>query len=947
MEWIEDMSSLGFEGDNSTIMSSSAMTKDPDGIEFNSAMGELDEEDAEADRQKYYEDNAMIVDGLRCPNEFLHLITPMEFEEMVHIFTKFDADHSGTIDVHETKKILHFLGMDFSIEKAEELLKIVDSDGSGEIDFAEFCGFIVMIKRGDDRLKGFSSLIDKIKTTPLGELERQAATRGFKIQFRVVEIRPSSLVNPTIYVVEVELSGIWYSVQNGEIQGKFGIRKFQGMGNNVREAKYAAASAAIVNLGDAMPGVKFPPGEFPDDWLEWVDENLLRGVDAAKIVSILCSKGFHPHRNLRLMHRILSWQSLVHFLRDHPDIEPTDEAGNIHEDFLEWIKNMARKGIDGEVLMKLLQDRCLDLKLDNLWFAQKLENNEFGSLMGLDDGPPRILDFWVACRYGYLEDVLIYCKCGAPLDEEKVDRTTAERLPPLLYAAYGGHADVIRVLLEHGASVNYVDRRGRTAVHIAASKGHRDACEVLIEYGVKVFAVDMQGNTPLHLAAIGNHYDVVDFLAYKGQELSRTICSDKVKCLKDGNFMTMVQRIFKELPLMKLKDSDTVRFEKAWLHDAAVMFLKWTDPEVRFMLPRSCREIMDDVLLRFDPRPETGIFVTNEAGDQVFIKTIANVQDLSTLLKFVFRQAAIDSINRWHRTALHMACDANVIDSHRQIIFRLIDDYGCNVNLKDMHGRRAVDLLTMDKVVQGGPTATQARESFIMNHRQQELDRLFAEIAAEDRRRTELRRQEILDECIAREDKMDRRLWDCTRDASIPRQVYNKEWQMFEDPDTGNYFFVRLPKEDSYGDDFTDYNWEIPAEAKLFVDRTNSLTYMRKMASSLLRICGEWEVYREKRTAIDYYYHPPTETLRFDVPNELDWRVVLKQSQSTLQRLGFANEWEVMQDPWGNAFYRNKMTKVCEYDQPIDAVVVTPAEMLCTTYQVRVVRVSPVPALCR
>lgn len=254
MEWVEDMSSLGFDGDNSTIMSSSVMTKDPEENEFNSAMGELDEDDIEADRQRYYEENAMIVDGFKCPNEFLQLITPMEFEEMVHIFTKFDADHSGTIDVHETKKILHFLGMDFSIEKAEDLLKIVDTDGSGEIDFNEFCGFIVMIKRGDDRLKGFGSLLDKIKTTPLGELERQAASRGFKIQFRVVEIRPSSLVNPTIYVVEVDLSGTWYSIVNGDIQGKYGIRKFQGMGNNVREAKYQAASAAIVNLGDAKIG---------------------------------------------------------------------------------------------------------------------------------------------------------------------------------------------------------------------------------------------------------------------------------------------------------------------------------------------------------------------------------------------------------------------------------------------------------------------------------------------------------------------------------------------------------------------------------------------------------------------------------------------------------------------------------------------------------------------
>lgn len=680
--------------------------------------------------------------------------------------------------------------------------------------------------------------------------------------------------------------------------------------------------------------MKYPPGEFPDDWLEWVDENLLRGVEASRIVSILSSKGFHPHKNARLMHRILAWQSLAHFLKDHPDLDVTDEAGNINSSFLEWVKTTARKGIDGKILMQLLEDRCLDLKEDNLWFAQKLANNEIGSLMGLDGEPAKILDFWVACRFGYLEDVLVYCKCGVNVNEEKVDRHTCERITPLAYAAYGGHAEVIRVLLEHGAQVNMVDRRGRAPIHIAALKGHRDACVVLIEYGAKMFSVDMQGNTPMHLAAICNHYDVVDFLAHKGQELARSVCSDKVKVTKGGNFEGLVEQVFEELPAIKLRGSDTVRFEKQWLHDAAVLFVRKTDPEVRFMLPRSCKEIMDDVLLRFDPRPETGIFVTNVSGEQTFIKTIASPHDLGVLLKYIFRQAAIDSINRWHRTALHMACDANIIDSHRQIIFRLIDDYGCNVNLRDMHNRKAIDLLILDKVVQGGPSATQARESVIISRRQQELDRLFDELAALDRRRTEENRAVILAECIAREEKMDKRLWDCTREASIFKKTFNLTWAMFEDSDTGNYFYTKLPQKTKFNGDFTGYTWREPDEAKLWIDRKAAILYLRKMCSVRLRVCGDWEIYREKRTGIEYYYHVTQEDIRFGPPKELEWSNIIRKSQNTYERLGFANEWEVFRDQFGNIFYRNKVTKLCEYDRPLDAVVITSAEMLCTSYQV-------------
>lgn len=247
----EDISTIGFEQDNDSSVFSHSLTYDGDG---NNDMGDLDDEDVAADRAKYFEENALVIDGFKCPDEFLNIITPMEFEEMVNLFTRFDANKSGSIDVHETKKILHFLGMDFSLHKAEELLAVVDTDKSGEIDFAEFCGFIVMIKRGDERLTGFHTLIEKMNSTPLGELERQARNRDFKLRFRVVEIREASLTNPTLFVVELEIAGTWFNVEKSEITPYYNIRKFQGMGNTIREAKYSAASAALVNLGDSMPG---------------------------------------------------------------------------------------------------------------------------------------------------------------------------------------------------------------------------------------------------------------------------------------------------------------------------------------------------------------------------------------------------------------------------------------------------------------------------------------------------------------------------------------------------------------------------------------------------------------------------------------------------------------------------------------------------------------------
>ena len=56
---------------------------------------------------------------------------------------------------------------------------------------------------------------------------------------------------------------------------------------------YFTVSAAIVwwyVCTVCVAGVRCKQGEFPDEWLDWLNENLMRGVEAGKIVGILASK---------------------------------------------------------------------------------------------------------------------------------------------------------------------------------------------------------------------------------------------------------------------------------------------------------------------------------------------------------------------------------------------------------------------------------------------------------------------------------------------------------------------------------------------------------------------------------------------------------------------------------------------------------------------------------
>ena len=62
------------------------------------------------------------------------------------------------------------------------------------------------------------------------------------------------------------------------------------------------------------------------------------------------------------------------------------------------------------------------------------------------------------------------------VDCKGVDRQTST---PLYLAAYGGHNDVVQVLLDAGADPNQTDRWGRTPLHYAAAEGHKEVVELL------------------------------------------------------------------------------------------------------------------------------------------------------------------------------------------------------------------------------------------------------------------------------------------------------------------------------------------------------------------------------------------------------------------------------------------------------------------------------------
>ncbi|MEV5024850.1 ankyrin repeat domain-containing protein [Paenibacillus sp. LPE1-1-1.1] len=100
-------------------------------------------------------------------------------------------------------------------------------------------------------------------------------------------------------------------------------------------------------------------------------------------------------------------------------------------------------------------------------------------------------------------------------------------LTPLGYAAHYGHADAVKLLLEHGADVNALSHSkvsyipSNTALH-AAIAGERDmeVIQMLLAHDAKPNIFDSNGHTSLHSAAFhDDHIELIDLLIEYGADI--------------------------------------------------------------------------------------------------------------------------------------------------------------------------------------------------------------------------------------------------------------------------------------------------------------------------------------------------------------------------------------------------------------------------------------------
>ncbi|XP_061089622.1 protein TANC1-like [Conger conger] len=103
-----------------------------------------------------------------------------------------------------------------------------------------------------------------------------------------------------------------------------------------------------------------------------------------------------------------------------------------------------------------------------------------------------------------------------------VQQVNRRGVSPIFSAVRQGQGQITELLLQHGADANTSDKQGRTLLMVAACEGHLSSAEFLVSKGAALTSVDKEGLTPLSWACLKGHKNVVQFLVEEGTVINHT-----------------------------------------------------------------------------------------------------------------------------------------------------------------------------------------------------------------------------------------------------------------------------------------------------------------------------------------------------------------------------------------------------------------------------------------
>ncbi|XP_038609355.1 ankyrin repeat domain-containing protein 27 isoform X6 [Tachyglossus aculeatus] len=155
-----------------------------------------------------------------------------------------------------------------------------------------------------------------------------------------------------------------------------------------------------------------------------------------------------------------------------------------------------------EKLLRAIADGDLEMKLT------KSPGNGLGVNVTNQDG---FTPLHVAALHGRADLVCLLLKHGADVGARNASQAGALHL-----ACQKGHFQVVKCLMDFNAKQNKKDINGNTPLIYACLNGYHETAALLLEHGASINVCNNRGNTALHEAVIGNHDVLVELLLLHG-----------------------------------------------------------------------------------------------------------------------------------------------------------------------------------------------------------------------------------------------------------------------------------------------------------------------------------------------------------------------------------------------------------------------------------------------
>uniref|UniRef100_A0A9J8APR5 Ankyrin repeat domain 50-like n=1 Tax=Cyprinus carpio carpio TaxID=630221 RepID=A0A9J8APR5_CYPCA len=249
-----------------------------------------------------------------------------------------------------------------------------------------------------------------------------------------------------------------------------------------------------------------------------------------------------------------------------------------------------------------------------------------------------------------------------PTAQALLEHVDSEGWTALRSAAWGGHKEAVRLLLEAGADIDGCDSDGRTALRAAAWGGHEEILLTLLDHGAQVDRSDREGRTPLIAAAYMGHKEAVEILLNAGADLN----------LADGDGRTALSVAALCVP--------SAAGGRGHGEVVSLLLEQGADPE------HKDRDGMTPLLLASYEGHEEVVELLLEAGADVDESSGSHPSAITPLLaaaalghagtvnRLLFWGAAVDGIDGEGRTALCLAAAKGSVEVVRALLDRGLDE---------------------------------------------------------------------------------------------------------------------------------------------------------------------------------------------------------------------------------------------------------------------------------